>query len=121
MTTPAPASAAECVLTTAPSGIAFCDTREGTGKVPAKGSLIRSASLGCMMQRVSVAASLQALLACTRDSYRPLLPRWLHQRVPKTANLQASALLQALLACIFCSAQAFLVMLVAYCRTCSIL
>ncbi|KAK9837432.1 hypothetical protein WJX81_002092 [Elliptochloris bilobata] len=38
---PLPAKAAECALSTAPSGIAFCDTREGTGKEPAKGSLIR--------------------------------------------------------------------------------
>jgi len=29
-------------LTTAGNGIQFCDTKEGTGKAPAKGALIRS-------------------------------------------------------------------------------
>ena len=47
-----PASAAECTLATAPSGIAFCDTREGTGKEPVKGSLIRFAAL-CSMLHLS--------------------------------------------------------------------
>ncbi len=42
---PAPAGAAECTLTTAPNGIAFCDTREGTGQAPKAGSLIRLAAL----------------------------------------------------------------------------
>ena len=35
-------AAAECTdFQTAPSGIQFCDVREGTGKKPEKGSLIR--------------------------------------------------------------------------------
>jgi len=41
---PGPAGAAECTLTTAPNGIAFCDTREGTGQAPKAGSLIRLAA-----------------------------------------------------------------------------
>ena len=32
-------------LTTAGNGIQFCDTKEGTGKTPAKGALIRSAPI----------------------------------------------------------------------------
>ena len=55
-------------LTTAASGIQYCDVTEGTGKAPTKGSMIRC----CHYARMSVMATCcSRLLQCTGSFSRP--------------------------------------------------